>query len=125
LVYPAESATLAGGTAIANRFNGYHGTGYITFPNSGGTATFTNINGNGGGAKNLAIRYSLGGGTGSRTGTISVNGVSKNITFTPTFGSSNWANLTVTITLNNNSTNIIVLTSTGSGLANIDEITVP
>ncbi len=122
--YQAESAVLGGGVTIDTNNSGYNGTGFANFPASGGTLTFNNVDGNGGGAKSLAIRYANGGTTG-RTGTITVNGVTSSITFNPTGSWSTWATLNVSITLNNNTTNSIQFNSTGNDLGNIDEITVP
>jgi rhamnogalacturonan endolyase len=122
--YQAESATAAGGVTIDSNNTGYNGTGFANFPASGGTLTFNNVDGNGGGTKSLAIRYSNGSAA-SRTGNLVVNGSTTSITFPTTANFTTWATLNVNITLNNNSTNTIQLASTGSDLANIDEIRVP
>jgi endoglucanase len=124
VTYQGESGVIAGGVTIENNNAGFNGSGFANFPASGGTLTFNNVEGNGGGAKSLAIRYANGGST-ARTGTITVNGVTFNLTFQPTASWSAWATMNVTITLNNNSTNTIRFASTGQDLANIDEITVP
>src|SRR5438132_1078806 len=63
----AESAVLAGGTVAESTNGGFHGTGYANSSANGGTTTFNNVNGEGGGAKSLAIRYANGGTT-TRTG---------------------------------------------------------
>lgn len=120
----AESAVLAGGTVAESTNGGYHGTGYANSPASGGTTTFNNVNGEGGGAKSLGIRYANGT-TSTRTGQITVNGVTTGISFAPTGAWTTWVTLNVNITLNNNSANTIRFTSTGTDLGNIDEITVP
>ena len=122
--YQAESAVLGGGTVAESTNGGYNGTGYANFPTTGGTCTFNNVNGNGGGTKSLAIRYANGGST-ARAGTITVNGVSSAITFNPTGAWNMWTTLNVNITLNNSTTNTIQFASTGQDLANIDQITVP
>lgn len=123
--YPAENAVRAGtGTVLETTNGGYRGTGYVNFPANGGTLTFNNVDGNGGGTKNLAIRYALGA-SGSRTASLVVNGVSRSITFASTGSWTNWQTLTVSITLNNNSTNTIRIASTGADAGNVDEITVP
>lgn len=122
--YQAESATLAGGVTIDNNNTGFNGTGFANFPASGGTLTFSNVDGNGGGAKALAIRYALGS-TASRTGNIVVNGNTSSITFPVTGSFTTWTTLTMNVTLNNNATNTIQFASTGSDLGNIDQITVP
>jgi aryl-phospho-beta-D-glucosidase BglC (GH1 family) len=123
-VYQAENAALAGGAFTETTNAGYNGTGYTNFPTSGGTCTFNNVDGNGGGVKAIAIRYANGGTTG-RTGTLTVNGTTTNITFNPTGSWTTWSTLTVNVTLNNNTTNSIQLASTGQDLGNIDQLTVP
>jgi rhamnogalacturonan endolyase len=120
----AESGTVAGGTTIDSDNAGFNGTGFANFPASGGTLTFTNVPGNGGGTKSLAIRYANGATT-SRTGTITVNGASSTVTFPSTGSWTTWNTLTVSITLNNSSSNTIQFASTGGDLGNIDQITVP
>jgi len=120
----AESAVLAGGTVAESTNAGYHGTGYANFPTTGGTTTFNNVNGEGGGVKSVAIRYANGTTT-ARAGSLVVNGSSTGISFAPTGAWTTWVTMNVNITLNNNSTNTIQLASTGQDLGNIDEITVP
>jgi hypothetical protein len=123
--YQAESATAAGGVTFDSNNAGFNGTGFANFPATGGTLTFSNVDGNGGGTKTLSIRYANGGST-ARTGTISVNGgTATNIAFAPTGGWATWATMTVNITLADASTNTIRFASTGNDLGNIDEITVP
>ena len=122
--YQAESGVAAGGVTFDSNNSGYNGTGFANFPSSGGTLTFNNVDGNGGGTKSLAIRYALGA-SGSRTGSITVNGSTWNITFNPTGAWNTWATMNVNITLNNNTTNSIRFSSTGQDLGNIDQITVP
>ncbi|HEU5080602.1 MAG TPA: rhamnogalacturonan lyase [Opitutaceae bacterium] len=122
--YQGESATIAGGVTVDSNNAGFNGTGFLNFPLSGGTATFTNVDGNGGGSKSLAIRYANGT-TSSRTGNLVVNGTSVPITFAPTGSWTTWLTMNVNITLNNTATNTIQLGSTGADLGNIDQITVP
>jgi hypothetical protein len=122
--YQAESAVLAGGTVSESTNGGFHGSGYSNSSASGGTTTFNNVDGNGGGTKSLAIRFANGG-TGARAGNLTVNGVSTGISFATTGGWTTWVTMNVNITLNNNSTNTIQFASTGADLGNIDEITVP
>ena len=122
--YQAESAVLAGGAVVESNHSGFNGTGFVNFPSNGGTLTFNGVDGNGGGTKRLAICYALGA-SGSRTGTITVNGSSSNITFNSTGSWNSWTTMNVNITLNNNSSNTIQFASTGQDLANLDEITVP
>lgn len=122
--YQAESATLAGGSAAETTNGGFNGTGYVNSPATGGSITFNNVDGNGGGSKVLAIRYANGSGA-TRTGQLVINGTTTNITFATTTNWTTWATHNVTITLNNTATNTIRLNSTGQDLANIDQITVP
>jgi lysophospholipase L1-like esterase len=122
--YEAESATLAGGAATEATSSGYSGSGYVNFPANGGTATFNNVAGNGGGVKSLGIRYALGGSS-SRTGNLTVNGTTTSITFPATGSFTTWSTQKVAVTLNNNTSNTIRLASTGADLANVDYINVP
>ncbi|HEX2101252.1 MAG TPA: carbohydrate-binding protein, partial [Candidatus Synoicihabitans sp.] len=122
--YQAEAGAIAGGVTIDNNNSGFNGTGFANFPGNGGTLTFNNVDGNGGGTKSLAIRYANGGST-ARTGTITVNGATSNITFNSTGAWNTWSTMNVNITLNNNTTNTIRFASTGQDLGNIDQITVP
>jgi rhamnogalacturonan endolyase len=123
--YQAENAVLAGTGMVTETTNaGYHGTAYVNFPTTGGTCTFNNVDGNGGGTKSLSIRFANGG-TAARTGNLTVNGATTSITFATTGAWTTWVTMNVNITLNNNSTNTIQFASTGNDLGNIDEITVP
>ncbi len=122
--YQAESGTVAGGTTIDSNNAGFNGTGFANFPTTGGSLTFSNVDGNGGGTKAIQIRYALGI-TSSRTGNLIVNGSTTSITFQPTGAWTTWNTLAVNITLNNNSTNSIQFATTGGDLGNIDQITVP
>lgn len=126
ITYQAESATVGGTTPpVVETINaGYSGSGYVNFMTSTSTLTFSNVEGGGGGAKTLAIRYALGSTT-ARTGNIIVNGAARAVTFQPTGAFTTWQTLNVAITLNNSSANTIQLTSTGNDLANVDQITIP
>jgi hypothetical protein len=122
--YGAESAAIAGGVTIDSNNAGFNGSGFANFPTTGGTLTFNNVDGNGGGTKSLAIRYALGA-TAARAGNLTVNGVTTSLSFAPTGAFTTWVTMNVNITLNNSSTNTIQFASTGADLGNIDEITVP
>ncbi|HEY5806925.1 MAG TPA: carbohydrate-binding protein, partial [Povalibacter sp.] len=122
-VYQAETAVVAGGTVTESTNGGYNGSGYINSSTNGGSAELRNIDGRGGGSHVVQIRYALGV-TSSRTGRLVVNGVAQNITFNPTGAWTSWATQNVTVTLNNNSGNVIRFESTGQDLANIDQIEV-
>jgi hypothetical protein len=122
LAIQAESGTLGGGVVIATTNAGYNGTGFASFPSTGGSLQFNGVNGGIGGAATLSIRYVLG--TSARAGRIIVNGVTNTITFNTTTTWTNWTVQTSRITLNSGVGNTIRFESSGSGLANLDEITV-
>jgi len=120
--YPAESAVYAGGAVFESSNGGYNGSGYVNFPSTGGTLQFQNVNGGSGGSYTLRFRFALGATT-SRTGTLTVNGSTQNITFDPTGAWTSWSTKDVVVNLNGGSSNTIQLASTGQDLANIDELT--
>ena len=119
----AEQGSYGGGASVESSSGGFNGTGYINFPSNGGWLEFTQIDGASGGDAILIIRYALGAAS-SRTGVLTVNGVSQAITFDPTASWADWAVKDVTIQLNSGTTNTIRIESSGQDLANIDEITV-
>lgn len=122
---PAENAVLAGGVTIDTERAGFNGAGYLNFPPTGGSAQFNGINGGTGGSRTISIRYGNGASAGARTGRILVNGVAQNVTFPNTVSWTDWANLSVNVTLAAGTANTIRIESTGQDLANIDELTVP
>lgn len=123
--YQAENYPIGGtGTVYESTNAGYNGTGYVNFGTTGGTLTFSNIDGNGGGAKTISFRYANGS-TAARTGQLVVNGTTTNLTFGPTGAWTTWLTLNVTVTLNNNTTNTIGLQTNGQDLANVDQLIVP
>jgi len=122
--YQAESAQFGGGAVFEATNGGFNGTGYINFSANGGFLQFNNVDGGASGATTLRIRYALGV-TSSRTGQLTVNGVSRSITFNPTGSWTTWAVLTVNVNLAPGSGNTIIFQSTGQDLANIDQIQVP
>jgi hypothetical protein len=123
LTYQAENATLSGGDVAESNVAGYNGTGFVNSSTTGGSMLFTNVNGQGGGTKTLIIRYALG--KPDRTGQLVVNGGTPVSLLTADTGAfTNWVTISVTITLNNNSTNTIALNTNGADLGNIDEITI-
>jgi hypothetical protein len=117
----AETGTLSGGAILESTNGGYNGTGYVNFPLNGGICSMTGLDGGSGGAKTLVIRYANGS-TSSRTGLLVVNGANTGITFPATGAWTTWTTMSVAITLNSGTGNTIELRSTGSDLANIDEI---
>ncbi len=122
--YQAESAQFGGGAVFESTNGGFTGTGYINFSANGGFLQFNNVDGGASGATTLRIRYALGV-TSSRTGQLTVNGVSRSITFNPTGSWTTWAVLTVNVNLAPGGGNTIIFQSTGQDLANIDQIQVP
>ncbi|SEK30040.1 Carbohydrate binding module (family 6) [Roseateles sp. YR242] len=120
----AETAVLAGGAAVAHDRSGYTGTGFVTFPVTGGSATFQYLDGGAGGTRTIAIRYANGA-AGARAGLLKVNGVDQAISFPSTGGWTHWQTLSVAVPLNAGLTNTLAIASNGQDLANIDEITVP
>jgi rhamnogalacturonan endolyase len=121
--YQAENATLGGGSFLESTNGGYNGTGYVNFPTTGGTLTFSGVDGNGGGTHTISFRYANGT-TASRSGNLTVNGVTTAITFPATGAWTTWATLNVNVTLASGTGNSIQLSSTGQDLANVDELTV-
>jgi len=121
--YQAESATLGGGVTVDTNHTGYNGSGFVNFPSTGGYVEYQNVDGGSGGTKTLTFRFALGA-TSARTGQLTVNGSSQNITFQPTGSWDTWVTMNVTVTLNAGTSNTIRLDSTGQDLANQDEMTV-
>jgi hypothetical protein len=125
--YQAELASFGGGTVAETTNPGYDVSGYVIFPTSGGFDQFSNVDGGGGaggaGVKTLNIRYANGGSS-PRTGLLIVNGVSQPITFPTTGSFTSWEVLSVNVPLAAGATNTIRFESSGSDLANIDEISV-
>jgi lysophospholipase L1-like esterase len=122
--YPAEAASLSGtGTVRARNYSGWQGKGYVDFPVTGGSLTFTRVIGKSGGSKTLRIRYANGGAS-VRSGQLLVNGVASSISFAPTGSWSNWASRDVVVSLRSGAANSVSLRSTGADLANIDGFTV-
>ena len=121
LALAAETALLT--NAVVSTTNaGYNGTGFVSFTNNvGGSLQFNNVNGGEGGAATLLVRYVNG--ASARTGQLLVNGVTNTITFASTTTWTNWSLLTNMLTLLPGTANRIVLQTSSSGLANVDEIT--
>lgn len=120
----SETALLAGGAAVKTDRAGYHGSGFLDFPASGGSAQLDHVNGGAGGARTITIRYANGSPT-PRTGVLKVNGVAQSIRFNITGGWTNWATMSVPVTLASGMNNSLRFESTGQDLGNIDEIMVP
>jgi len=120
--YQAEDAVLSG-VSVDTNHTGYNGTGFVNFPSSGGYVQYQNVDGGSGGTKTLQFRFALGA-TSARTGQLTVNGSTQNITFQPTGSWDTWSTMIVTVALNAGTTNTIRLQSTGQDLANQDQMTV-
>lgn len=118
----AEEAAYGGGVKKENHYSGYRGSGFLNLPTSGGYVRFDAIDGGVGGTGVLEIRHALQ--SGSRTGTLVVNGVAQPITFSATGSFAKWAILSVEVPLQSGAGNIIRLGSSGQDLSNIDEIVV-
>lgn len=95
-VYQTESGTVGGGTVLETKNGGFLGTGYVNASSNGGFSQNVNVDGRGGGAKLLSIRYALV--SGSRTGRLVVNGVARNITFNSTGAWTTWHFHSVAVT---------------------------
>jgi O-glycosyl hydrolase len=121
--YQAEDASVGGGATVDTNHSGYNGSGFVNFPTSGGFVEYQNVNGGTGGSRTLQFRFALGASS-ARTGQLTVNGNSQNITFQPTGSWDSWSVQNVTVTLNSGSSNTIRLESTGQDLANQDQMTV-
>jgi hypothetical protein len=113
-----------GGIVFESSNAGFNGTGYVNSSASGGFAQINNVDGRGGGAKTLRIRFALGA-SAARTGRLVVNGVGTNITFNSTGAWTTWATQDVAVTLNNNASNTLRFESNGQDLANIDQVEIP
>lgn len=122
-VYQTENGAMGGGTVFENKNAGFNGAGYVNSSTNGGFAQIDNVDGRGGGAKTLRIRFALGVST-ARAGRLVVNGVGTNITFNSTGTWATWVLQNVTVTLNNGAANTIRFESTGQDLANIDQVEV-
>ncbi|SEN10264.1 rhamnogalacturonan endolyase [Duganella sp. CF517] len=82
----ANVQPIVGGGAVAQAAKaGYHGTGYLNFPPSGGSAELKRINGGAGGARTLTIRYANGEAA-ALTDVLRVNGTAYTMTFPSTGG---------------------------------------
>jgi hypothetical protein len=122
LALQAEAASYGNGAVVATTNAGYHGSGFVSFTNNGGYLQFSGVNGGAGGPATLFVRHALG--AAARSGLLIVNGVTNTLTFGTTTTWTNWSVLTQALTLNAGMGNTIRLESSGSSLANVDEITV-
>ena len=124
MTYQAESAMLGGGSVAETTNGGYTGSGYVNASTNNGTTQFNNVQGGASsGVRTISFRYALA--SGSRTGTLTVNGVNQSITFNSTGSWTTWSTLNVSVNLNSGTSNTLILRSTGSDLGNVDSLTVP
>lgn len=119
-----EAAQLAGGTLVSREQAGYHGSGYLVFPQDGGSARVANIDGGAGGPKRLSIRYANGGDAPVH-GVLQVGELTRRVTFVPTGGWNTWSTTTVVLPLQPGLVNSVSFASNGGGLAYLDELVVP
>ncbi len=120
----AETAIVSGGAAVKLDRGGYRHTGFLNFPLNGGVAEFGRINGGAGGARTITIRYANGNPT-PRTGVLRVNGVAQALSFKITGSWTAWTTMSAVVNLVPGQNNTLRFESTGQGLGNIDELTVP
>src|SRR5689334_925965 len=123
ITYEAESAALAGGTAVATDHSGYTGSGFVggyTDGNKGNArTTFTVIAS--AGASTVAVRYANGT-TAQMTLSLYVNGAKlKQVALPATANWDTWATETETVTLNSGSNTLSYrFDTTDSGNVNLD-----
>ena len=117
----AESATLVS-APVQTSTAGFHGTGYVNFPVSGGSAAWSGIDGGPGGGVNITIRYALGG-TAKVEAPLTVNGAVQRVRFAPT-GATTWGTVTAFARVNAGAANTITLATDGADIGIVDEITV-
>jgi rhamnogalacturonan endolyase len=122
VTYLQEDEGIVSGGSIDNNNPGFNGDGFYNFDTSNSYVDFINIGGNLGGNYTLVYRYALG--NTDRTGSLSINGVSQNLTMKNTSAWTTYVYDTVVITLNSDFTNTIRFASTGSDFGNLDEIIV-
>ena len=121
----AEFANIGGGTLVESSVLGFAGNGYVNFPATGGYVEWPNVDGMAGGTRTIRFRYALSGtSTQTRTMSLAINGVPRDITFVPSDPSSleKYGYFSVTAPLNKGITHTIRLQSTGMDAPNIDEL---
>ncbi len=118
----AEQADLTNAT-LESSHAGFNDGGFINLDWTASAAQWNEIDGGIGGDSSLIIRYALGA-TNNRTTNLSINGQSQTMTFTPTGGWDQWAELRVPINLNQGPSNQLQISTFGQDSGNIDEITV-
>jgi hypothetical protein len=124
----AETGTLAGGACPATDHPGYTGTGFVACFTSAGPAVTQQFGVPAAGTYNLDLRYSAGpdGPAGTRTASVSVNGVLQKQISLPLTGSWNtWGDATTSLQLNAGTNTITVsYQSSDTGWFNLDHLLV-
>lgn len=127
-LFEAESATLSGGTVVANDHAGYSGSGFVggyTDGNQGNATTTFKVQVTTAGSKTLTFRYANGTGS-AKTLTLLVGGVSQGqLTLPATAGWASWATAASTATLAAGNHDIALkFGSSDSGNINLDRLEV-
>ena len=117
----AEDQTLAGGASVEQSHEGFNGSGFVSFPASGGQVMFENIRGGNGGSVRLTVRWANG--DTDQAGVLVVNQDTLNIEMETTGGWDVWKTQDIPIMLNPDSLNVISFQSTGQRFGLLDEIT--
>jgi len=120
--FQSEDAEFIGTVFIENNHLGFHGTGFANFDANNSSVEFSNMPGFGGGERGLLFRYALG--NTDRTGSLTVNGETQNLTMRGTTEWTNYVIDSVTVNLNAGFDNTIRFSTTGSDFGNLDEITI-
>ncbi|MBN1783140.1 T9SS type A sorting domain-containing protein [bacterium] len=118
----AEEGEHGGTVYLDENHLGFYGTGFVNFDTDGSSVQFNDIPGFGGGTFNLIYRYALG--NTNRTGSLIVNGQSRNLTMISTGEWTNWTLDSVLIALEPGFDNVIRFETTGSDFGNLDQITI-
>jgi rhamnogalacturonan endolyase len=122
-IYQAENAVLTANVTIDSNHTGFNGPGFANLPTTAGSVQWANVDGGAGGLSTVRFRFALGTAT-ARSGRVTVNGASQDITFQPTGAWTTWAVMSIDVGLNPGFGNVITLETTGQDLANIDELQV-
>jgi rhamnogalacturonan endolyase len=118
----AEDEMMGGVVFLDNNHLGYNGTGFVNFDANGSSVTFNFMPGFNGGQYVLVYRYALE--SGSRTGSLIVNGNTQSLTMKATGSWTNWSTDSAVVILNEGFMNTIRFQTTGSDFGNLDEITI-
>jgi len=108
--------------SVDSNYAGFNGTGFFNFATTNSYIDFSNIGGYIGGSYMLKYRYALG--TGARTGTLTVNSVSQDLTMKLTMAWTTYIYDSILITLKPGFTNNIRFAVKSNDLGNLDEIIV-